>query len=152
MSQHRKMQSQSTFARVQMYSTRDWLAYFCAHLHALCWLGVCVASVLLRIVSPRHIGLMYVCILSRCAQSWPEGQTDAVNTSQSPWRTGPPHKRKNTLFALEINRCITSHLRPLEAPTVLSPRRGFWPQLSDHLGMHPSLLRPFRPMTPHRFK
>ena len=43
MSQHRKMQSQSTSARVQMYSARDWLAYFCAHLHELCWLKcVCV--------------------------------------------------------------------------------------------------------------
>ena len=37
MSQHRKKHSRSTFARMQMYSTRDWLAYFCAHLHALYW-------------------------------------------------------------------------------------------------------------------
>lgn len=93
-----------------------------------------------------------VCVYSSlCAQSWPEGQTDVVNTSQSPLRIGLLHKRKNTLFALEINRCITSHLRSLEAPTVLSPTEDVgrswattWESISHCYGWPSNDITPFK--------
>lgn len=100
-------------------------------------------------LSPRlhHVS---VCLCSSlCAQSRPEGQTDVVNTSESPSRINQLHKQNKKTKKIETNHYITSHLQLLEMWTVLPPHWGFWPQPTRPPGNPSVTVMDGRPVTLH---
>lgn len=117
------------------------VAFICAYLHAC---GMTKQRVgLQRTWSLRLISLVHMSVCMHCfllAPSWPEGQTDATNTNRCPSRIGPLHERKKHVLC-DQGRPL-HHFTSAVAATMPPPLpcRGFWPQLSNHLGIHRSLL------------